>query len=722
MYQKLIGLFYILKEKLMLRFTPVANTNKNHALLIAYNLQQNLYAVPLDFSSLTAEKIKAYLDQINATTKATSDAVASATDLSFATVIQPQINLEIAQQAAVAMVRVSMFIHPDKAVREASSAAVEELEKFSIEQAQRQDVYAVFNKYLQTKYAAEASQLTLEETRYIEETNIEYKRSGLSSASAETCKQVTKIKQRLSELETKFQDNVNNVNTSFEYRKADLLGLPEDWFSEERLVRDDVYRVTLKYPDVFPILDYCKNRVVRAKISTELHSRCAAENLPLLLEALQLRQQLAAILGYANYANYASELRMVKSAANIGQFISDMNNRFEPLLKENLHDLTAFARTVEGDQQFALKLHDMRYYMKLREKQLCDVDHKSIAEYFNVDKITSGTLDIYQSILGLKFEQYSTNITWHKDVQFYRVRDAITNEMLGDFALDLYPRDGKYNHAAVFDLAHGCELVNFTGQHNTKQGHACVMVCNFPKNEGVSFDEVSTFFHEFGHMMHQICSSTQLCAYNGLSTETDFVEAPSQMLENWCYDPRVLQKLSAHKTTGMPIPQAMVQKIWDAERLHAGYFNRRQVMYATLDFTLHNFSGDQLKHLDLRQVEKQIFENILGLPHDDQLCIAAGFDHIIGGYAVGYYGYMYSNVIALDMFATKFAHNPLDPAAGKAYRKYILEPGSTKDGDQLVRDFLGREPKLDAFLAHCGLKQEAAAATSTAKAALKVSA
>lgn len=678
-------------------------------------LQHALFATPLDFSNLTVERIKFMLANLNEVTKATYDAIAQAEELSFATVIQPFIDLETASQAPHTLISFTMYVHTNKAVRDASTEAIAEYAKFILEQEQRLDVYAIFKKYIQTKYAFESAYLTAEEHRYIKDKELSYKRQGLNLESSADRERGIAINKRLVDLSTKFQDNVNSVDTSFEYPKAQLIGLPDDWFNAERLVRDDVYKVTLKYTDVFPILDYCQNRQTRANIAAAFNSRCATENPPLLLEAVQLRQQLATLLGYKNYPDYATELKMIKNSDKIAQFLQEMNNRFQPLLQKNLIDLTNFARAVEKDPQFVLQSHDMRYYIKLREKLQCDVDHKAISEYFNANKMVFGTLEIYQSVLGLKFVEVKANNTWHAEVQCFKVYDAKTHEFLGDFYLDLFPRDGKFNHAAVFDLIIGSDISKFKNQPNLRLPHSYAMVCNFPKNEAIKFEDVNTFFHEFGHVMHGICSRTQLAAHAGLRTETDFVEAPSQMLENWCYDMRVLAKLSAHKTTGAPIPAAMVQKIHESEKLHAGYFKKRQLMLATFDFALYSLSSDQLAKLDLKKFWQETYHKYLALtPHTNDF-FAASFDHIMSDYAVGYYGYMYSEVIALDMFASKFAHNPLDPAAGMAYRKYILEPGSSKDADQLVREFLGRDPNLDAFLEFCGLEKEHAAAKPAAR-------
>jgi len=600
-----------------------------------------------------------------------------------------------------------MHIHTDEAVRDASSTAVEDLEKFSIEQQQREDVYAIFQQYIATKYAFESGNLTIEENRCVKNLQRSYRRRGLRLESAADRAAVTELKKRLTELETQFQNNTNEVKTSFEYCKADLIGLPDDWFSTERLIRDDIYKVGLKYPDVFPILDYCQNRQTRARICAAFNSQCAAENTPLLLEAVQLRQQMAAMLGYKSYADYATEEKMTKNADNVAQFLQDMNTRFIPLQRKTLNELTDFARMLENDPQFELHLYDMRYYIKLREKQLCDVDHKAISNYFNTNKIVSGTLDIYQSILGLRFEKTEINSAWHPEVTYYKVYDSATNELLGDFYLDLYPREGKYGHAAVFDLIEGSDLSKFTGQHNARRPHSYAMLCNFPKNEGVSFNDVTTFFHEFGHVMHGICSRTQLCQYKGMNNELDFVEAPSQMLENWCYDVRVLEKLSAHRDTGAVIPAAMVKKIRDSEKLHAGYTEKRQLSFSTFDFMLHNLSLEQLSTLDLKRYWQQMQYKITLLPMSDD-CFPASFGHLMSGYQVGYYGYMYSNVVALDMFAARFANDPLNVAAGMLYRKCILEPGATKDASELVRDFLGREPRIDAYLQHRGFEAEVA--------------
>jgi thimet oligopeptidase len=687
----------------MLRFSPDLQQMKALKAASAIEMQQQLFAAPLDFSNLSVDKINGYIEQISQVTKITYDEIASCQNLSFATVMQPLINLDLAINAPFSMATLPMYMDNNAAVREVSSEAGEKLEKIKIEHNQREDVYNIFNKYYAQVYPQEYDNLTVEENRYVAEMHRNYRRCGLGLKSKINRDEVAMLKNKLAELQSKFIHNINEDKTSFEIHKSELAGLPDTWFTAKRLIKDDIYKVTLKTPDVEPIQDFCQNRSTRAKIYLAFWQRCEQQNLPLLLEAVQLRQRMASILGYKSYADYCAELRMSKTADKVQQFLDEMNERFLPIQMKTINDLTAFASEVENDPNFELQLYDVRYYAKMREKHMFAIDHKEISEYFPAAKVVAGTMAIYQKILGLRFELADTETKWDPAVNYYNVFDTATNSYLGSIYLDLYPREGKYAHAAVSEMIDGADLSKFTGQAGVRLPHKYVMYCNFPKDEGISFKNVITFFHEFGHLMHGICSLTQLGKYRGMQNERDFVEAPSQMLENWCYNPAVLAMLSAHKDTGLPIPVAKVAKIKESETVHEGYFRKRQLTLSTFDFSLHCFTAEQLATLDLKQYWSDLQQRISLMPAVGD-CLPASFNHLMGGYESGYYGYMYSQVVALDMFATMFAADPLNVAAGMRYRKCILEPGGTKDAIELVRDFLGRDPQIDAFLQEFGLQ------------------
>lgn len=681
-------------------FTPSISQNPANY----HTKQLELYNIPLDFTTINPDSIQKYVAMYCETAKDTYDYIAQVKNISFATVIQPLINFSIARQNVGAMITIPLHVHPDAATRDESNKAEEEIKKFEIEQDMREDAYAVIKQYYDTTFKIEQPNLSHEECLYVENTMRDYRRRGMTLPTPELRQEVKEIQQRLAELNTQFQQNLNEDKTSFEYTRAELDGLPEDWFTEKRKLRDDVYKVTLKNPDFLPIVDYCHNRTVREKMFLAFNSRCKDTNTQIATETVQLRKRLTAMLGYDSAVDFTTEIKMAKNAATVGKFLDEMNARFLPIQQRTLLEMRDFAREYTKDPNFELHHHDMRYFVKLREKSLCNIDHKRIQEYFPRQHVVNATLDIYQSMLKLKFVAIDTSNKWHDDTQWYQVFDATTKELLGKFILDLTPREGKYSHAAVADLILGCDSSKLTGNSEETQTHLATMLCNFPENAPIPFDQVVTFFHEFGHVMHIVCSKVDLPEHNGCKIEQDFVEAPSQMLENWCYQESVLNLLSEHKNFKNKIPAEMVAKIKQSELLHTGFFSKRQLSFATFDFKIHTLSEAELVNFDINAFWNKLNTEVTLLPYSGD-AFPASFSHLFGNdYYGGYYGYMYSKVVALCMFDEKFLADPLSVEAGTQYRKCILEPGATKGAMDLVRNFLGHEPTIDAFLRDNGME------------------
>lgn len=670
-----------------------------------------LFHTRLDFSSVTVESIQQLLARIKQLYTETYDQVAallsSAEKINFSTAVQPLINLAIYIQKAQTLCNFPMNIHTDETVREASTNAATEMEKLVIECGQREDVFQVLHQYEVGAYQDEKSQLHPEHNRYFEHAMRDYKRNGLYISDSATKARVRDIKQKISALSIQFEHNIGEDNTSFIMSASELAGLPSDWFTKEREVSPGRYKVTLKYPDLFPILDHAKDRDTRKKIFTAYESRCEAENLPILKTILELKNELAQLLGYKTHAAYVAEIRMVGNSQIVETFLNDMNQRFTPLLEKNLKDLTDFARAKEHDDTLQLEISDMRYYMRLREEAMCTINMEEIKDYFPQEKVINGTLSIYEKLLGLKFIERANSNAWHPDVKYYDAYNCDTvsgalGEKIGGFYLDLHPRDGKYSHAEAVVLQAGCDISHLSGISANREPCISAMVCNFPKNENLPFDDVVTFFHEFGHVMHFTCCKTQLLDHRAETTETDFVEAPSQMLENWCYEPDILRILSAHSQTQEPLPQAIAMQLKNQDKIHAGYVNKRQLNYGCFDFNVHNMSGEELRNLDLKHYGNQLRADILQLPTAEG-CFPASFDHLVGGYDAGYYGYLLSKTYATDMFASVFQQDPLSTANGMRYRQCILEPGASKDGMEMIVNFLGRKPEITAFLRYYGL-------------------
>lgn len=674
-------------------------------------LEQGLFNLKMDFNQVSPELIEQLAQQISELYALTYDELALLSKtperISFQTIVQPLVDISIYKTKAENLCTFPEQTSPDEHIRQASEKAVRQLSEIKITCEQREDVFQSFRLYEQGAYRQEKDHLDPEQCRYFERIMRAYRRNGLYIHDAAVKETILDIKQKISKLSISFEHAVDEENTSFLMSAQELDGLPDSWFTKEREHQAGIYTVTLKYPDLFPVLDYATNRDTRKKIFEAYESRCEQENLPILKEILILRNNLAKILGYKTHADFAIEVGLAKNEATAKSFLNDLNTRFTPLLKDNLTDLTNFARAKEKDDTLQLELSDIRYYQRLREEEICSINMKQIAEYFPLQTVISGTLKIYEQLLGLKFiEQENTSI-WHSDVQYFDVynydsaADSVQDK-IGGFYLDLHPREGKYGHAAAFMMRARCDISHLTGNSGDKQLALSAIVCNFPKNENVNFADVVTFFHEFGHVMHFTCSDTKLAALHADFTETDFVEAPSQMLENWCYQPAALKILSSHYQTRQPLPQEIAEQLAKKEKLHAGYRYKRQLVFGLFDLNIHSMPHEELEQLDLKNYFNQLRADILMLPKSGG-CFPASFGHLISEYDAGYYGYLMSETYSTDMFVNIFEKDPLSAENGARYRQCILKPGATLDGFEMLENFLGRAPTTDAFMSKNGL-------------------
>lgn len=653
--------------------------------------------------NLTAEEIRTYTNEQIAKEKLLFDKIAALPEeeCTVENVLIPFLRLSQTSCAISQTVSFPKSSSPHADVRDASKECTELYDKFDVEQDMRMDLYEKVKIFAER---VDRSTLTPEQIKYIDRKMRDYKRNGLTLPE-EQRKELEEVKKSITSLQTKYTSNLSNYKHESFYTAEQLDGMSEDWLGA-RKQEDGSYKLGVSYPDVFPVMRMCKVSATRLSVNKNYLSKCAETNTKILEDLIQLRSKQAKLMGYETHADYITEVRMSGSGANVREFLDDLVDKTAPLAQADYDILLNYkeedCKTRGLEFNGKLDSEDFRYYRTMYVKKEFSVDSNAMKDYFPLAAVIRNTLDIYQELLNLTFVLRESTDVWFEDVECYAVKDNESGEVIGHFFLDNFPREGKYSHYAVFPLQKACLKVSETGFTDERQLPMCAMMCNFPKPEGnkpalVEHDDVETFFHEFGHVMHNICSLTTVALFGGTSVERDFVEAPSQMLENWCWDERMLRRLSSHYITGASLPEYLITKLIKSRHATEGLLTRRQLVFGIMDQIMHTSETCDTVQLALdKSAEIGLIRN------PDGTAFNAGWGHM-AGYDAQYYGYLWSQVFSADMFHTKFKADPLDKQSGAEYRKYILSVGGSIDASEMLRNFLGREPSNEAFLMDLGL-------------------
>jgi thimet oligopeptidase len=478
-----------------------------------------------------------------------------------------------------------------------------------------------------------------------------------------------------------------------------LAGLPERYIQGLKH-EGERYHISLQYPDLFPFMQYAHDETARRELSHKFWRKGGQGNIDRLAKMLELRQEQARLLGYTTHADYVTETRMAKNGHTVEQFLTGIIAGLAPAVQQELRDLVGIKkRVLRLDHPKPIEYYEVGYWSNRLRKERYDIDNELIREYLPTDHVMAAIMDIYQELLGLRFQKLAGVKLWHDDAQLYSISDVASGSLIGHFALDLYPRKDKYGHAAAFPVVLGRQPAD---------GHAVTgmiaLVCNFPRPTQtapslLSHDETETLFHEFGHVMHGLLSGGRWQRQNGFGVPMDFIEALSQIFEYWAWDPAVLARISKHYMTGQALPAELIAKMLAAKRHMEATYYINQAVSALYDLRLHMqpVDGPTLDSQQISQMYRDMhleYEHI-ELPRD--AIKAAGWGHMVD-YAAGYYGYLWSKVYAADMFFSRFASDPLDAAVGRDYRVRVLAPGASCPEHRIVEDFLGRPSNDQAFL------------------------
>jgi len=586
------------------------------------------------------------------------------------------------------------YVHPESTVREASVEASKKVSEFGNKWSMNVDVYNTIDKF-HTQFKSE---LEGEEQLYLQRTMEGYKHKGIH-LDKDTRDKLAAISQKLDEMSINYGNNLNEVTDHIFFTKEELDGVASD-FIDTLEEKDGEYKITTQYDHINMIMPYCNVENTRKTLSKlfGLRGKEPFGNQNILKETLALRKEKAKLLGYSSYRDYVlSHRRMASNAEQVDDFVTQLLDKMKSASKS---DKDIIAKHFNKDD---MESWNLSYYTNLYKKEVLQYDQKLVQEYFPLETLLPNLLGTFEDIFSLHIKEVSVNPdqSWHDSVKCYAVYDNTSDNvcnLIGHFYVDLYPRDGKYGHAAAFTLKPAYIPTTNSGD-STRSTPVSAMVCNFtrPTKEKPSlltFGEVETFFHELGHIFHQLLSINRFAMFSGTSVELDFVECPSQALENWCYEEEFLTRISSHYKTGETIPVELMEKIKKNKHMFNGLHYIRQLMFTIYDMKLH--SSDNT--MDAEQLFDQIQSELSPLIHGES-CMAANFGHLMGGYESGYYGYLWSEVYAAEVFQHfKDSGDIFNREIGLHYRRCILEKGGTETGFDMMNNLLGRQPNNDAFM------------------------
>ncbi|MEO9256455.1 MAG: M3 family metallopeptidase [Tepidiformaceae bacterium] len=651
----------------------------------------------VDFASLTPEQISAACDAAMRECDAAVDRIVAVPDgeRTFANTLIALEGAGDKVSQAAGTYGFMAYVSADDGLREAGRAADERLEKYGIALSFREDLYDAIRAYAATD---EAKSLTGENVRLLEKELLDYRRNGFE-LPAEQRGRVRVLMDQLVELDTKFRTAINEWQDAIVVPRKELAGLPDAFIDGLKTVEEagkTRYRVSLDYPEIQPFMANAESQALRKELFEKDQRKGGDGNVQVLEDAIRVRNEIAQLLGYDSWAAYRVETRMAKRRESVEEFLTDLREKVAIKAAGDMATMATAAQQLTGSP--AVNIWDWRYYHNSLLKTQYAIDEFEVAKYFPLDAVIDGLFSVTQKMLGVRYQAAPDAPRWHEDVQAFDVFEANGTEPFARFYMDLFPRANKFSHAAAFTLQRGRRLAD-----GSYQKPVSAIVANFTKPTPTQpsllrHGEVVTFFHEFGHILHQTLTRAERARFSGTATERDFVEAPSQMLEHWVWEPEVLSSFSRHYETGKPLPTELLEAMISAKNLNSGVMTLRQLFFATLDFTYHSpgFTGNTTNTV-------QELHDITGFPYPAGTHFQSGFGHLFG-YDAGYYGYLWSHVFGDDMYTRFDEHGPLDEATGTRYRKMILERGGTVDGDELVRDFLGREPNNTAFLRGLGLE------------------
>ncbi len=579
------------------------------------------------------------------------------------------------------------------------------LSEFSNDIALNQELF----KRIETVYLQrDELDLTTEQYTLLKKKYKSFSRNGANLAENKK-KELREIDKELSKLGLNFGENVLAETNSFEMLltdESDLDGLPDGAKEAAKAMAESKEKkgwlITLDYPSYVPFITYAKNRELRKKLAIAFGSKGFHnndyDNQSIVLKIANLRHQRASLLGYPSHAHYILEERMAETPDKVFSFLNEILEKAKPAAEREFKQLASFAKELDGIDQ--LQKWDGAYYSEKLKQKLFDLDDEKLKPYFKLENVIEGVFTVASKLFGLQFEETNQVDKYHEEVKTYNVSD-LNGNFIAIFYADFHPRPGKRN---------GAWMTSYKPQmrkNDTNIRPHISIVCNFTKPTPskpslLTFNEVTTLFHEFGHALHGMLANTTYPGLSGTSVYWDFVELPSQVLENWCYEKEALELFAKHYETGEVIPMELVKKIKESSTFMEGLSTMRQLSFGLLDMSWH--AQDPSDITDVKEHEKKVFAETSLYPDVAKNCMSTAFSHIFqGGYSAGYYSYKWAEVLDADAFEYFKENGIFDKDIANKFKENVLSKGGTENPMTLYKRFRGQEPKPEALLKRAGL-------------------
>lgn len=589
-------------------------------------------------------------------------------------------------------------VHPDADIREEAQKSILVFSEWQNNMSLNEDLYKAVVEYSKSD---ETKTLSPVQKRLFDDILDDFIRQGFN-LEKEKRDSVKAIKNRIQKVGLDFGKNISTYSDTLIVNEEGMDGLP-NWYKNQYRVSEGTYKLDISYPTRRPFMRLSKSEDTRKAYTEKFLNRAADKNLDVIKQMVVERQKLAEVLGYPSYAEYILTDRMPKNAKTVWDFEKSLNEAIKAKTDIELKELLEIKSNNTGEIATEINYWELHYYTNLLQEAKYKLNSEEVSEYFELNNVRKGLFEITQNVFGLSFKQVEDPSVWHPDVELYEVYDTESEELLGYFYLDLYPRENKYSHAAHFGIAKG---------KKTNEGYQmpiASLVCNFPKPtvekpsllQHGSGGNVETFFHEFGHLIHGMVTTADYFVYSGTGVDRDFVEAPSQIIENWVWYKESVTLFAKHYQTGEIISDELLEKMFAAKNMTSGGDMAFQVLLGMEDMTLYD-NWDPNGKESVLDVARRLHQEILYWTETPNTARIASFGHL-DGYAASYYGYAWARVFSADMFSVFENEGVLNPETGRRFRDVVLSKGGTEDPMDLVRAFLGREPNNKALLKSLGL-------------------